>query len=165
MTTRKYNTTEKRIWQKPLIFIATIGVVGWTITSFIYLIVYSQPFNPLPGYQVYFPDLSHEVLKTVRVEEVKKVSPQEEHALLLREIVYQSVLAGVDPISALKIAKCESRYDEAAKNKNSSAKGLYQFIDRTWKGYCTGDPLVAEDSINCFVKLYKQYPSWWVCKG
>lgn len=158
MTTRKYGAIKMfTIWDFCLAAQIVLAVVIGVSLILQGLYQYSA-LKPTD-----FPDLSHEVVEVVEVEE--EISPQEEHALLLREIVYQSVLAGIDPISALKIAKCESRYDEAAKNKNSSAKGLYQFIDRTWKGYCTGDPLVAEDSINCFVKLYKQHPGYWVCKG
>lgn len=80
-------------------------------------------------------------------------------------IIYKSREAGVDEVSALKIAICESSLDDQAKNPNSSAKGLYQIIDKTFKTYCKGDPLNAEDSTDCFIKLYPKHKSWWKCKG
>lgn len=80
-------------------------------------------------------------------------------------IAEKAFKAGVDPIAALKIAKCESRYIPTEKNKSSSASGLYQFIDKTWNKYCTGNRFNAEDNIDCFLILYKKYPNWWVCKA
>jgi soluble lytic murein transglycosylase-like protein len=41
----------------------------------------------------------------------------------------------VDPNVPLKIAYAESRYNPDARNKSSSAKGVYQFIDSSWKSY------------------------------
>lgn len=84
--------------------------------------------------------------------------------LVVLQIINKSEEANIDPATALDIAICESRLDPRAKNKNSSAKGVYQIIDKTWKNYCTGDPLNPENNIDCFVKLYKKNPSWWLCK-
>lgn len=47
-------------------------------------------------------------------------------------IVSAAVTYGVDPQYALRIAFCESEYKEDARNPNSSAKGVFQFIDGTW---------------------------------
>lgn len=80
------------------------------------------------------------------------------------EIIKQSVLYKIDPKISLRIAKCESNFNELAKNKHSSAKGVFQFIDRTWKGYCSGDVYDYKANIKCFVKLYKKYPTWWSCR-
>ncbi len=79
-------------------------------------------------------------------------------------IAQKSYEAGINPISALKIAFCESRYDPLAENNSSTAKGLFQVLDGTWK-HCEGDPFNPDDNINCFIKLYPQHPSWWKCKG
>lgn len=46
-----------------------------------------------------------------------------------------AVAKGVDPNTALRIAGVESDYDPTAKNPLSSAKGLFQVIDDTWKRY------------------------------
>lgn len=42
---------------------------------------------------------------------------------------------GVDRTLAVEIARCESELYPTAKNKGSTAKGLYQFLDGTWKHY------------------------------
>jgi len=65
---------------------------------------------------------------------------------------------------ALSIAECESTVNPKAINKQSSAKGTYQFIDKTWDNYCEGDVFNNEDNTRCFLTLYPQYPSWWECK-
>ena len=42
---------------------------------------------------------------------------------------------GIDPETALRIARAESSNDPAAKAKSSSAGGLFQVVDKTWKEY------------------------------
>ena len=60
---------------------------------------------------------------------------------------------------------CESKMGKYKYNMSgSSAKGIFQFIDRTWGSYCEGDVLNDEDNVRCFTELYKQHPSWWQCK-
>lgn len=50
-------------------------------------------------------------------------------------ITQQAEAAGVDPSIALSIAQAESSLNPSAKNKNSSAAGLFQVIDSTWSQY------------------------------
>ena len=66
---------------------------------------------------------------------------------------------------ALKIAHCESKTGTQNFNKHSSAKGIYQILDKTWKNYCVGDVLDDYDNINCFLKLYEKHKGWWECKA
>lgn len=40
---------------------------------------------------------------------------------------------GVSVTLAKDIAHCESKFDPRAKNPNSTAKGLFQYIDATWR--------------------------------
>lgn len=53
---------------------------------------------------------------------------------------------GIDPEVLSFIAQRESNFNPQAKNPNSSAKGLFQFIDGTAKGYNLDDPFDPEKS-------------------
>lgn len=55
----------------------------------------------------------------------------------------------------------ESSWKVNARNPHSTAKGLGQFIDKTFANYCTGDVMNAEDNLDCFVKLYPRHKDWW----
>ena len=66
-------------------------------------------------------------------------------------------LAGNNAEMLLILAEAESNFDTEAKSKTSSAKGLFQILNGTWKEYeCTGDSFNAEDNINCAVKIYEK---------
>jgi len=83
---------------------------------------------------------------------------------ITEEITYWSLVNGVKPKTALRIAWCESRNDPLAKNKNSSASGIYQFTKGTWKALCTGDVFNKTDNIKCFTENYNKYSYYWECK-
>lgn len=59
----------------------------------------------------------------------------------------------VDPDLILRIAKCESGLNPKAKNPNSTASGVFQFINSTWNHYCKGDVFNAKDNVTCAVDL------------
>ena len=72
---------------------------------------------------------------------------------------------GVDVEIAIRISICESQMGKYKHNwEGSSAKGVYQFIDRTWAYYCEGDVLNDEANVICFMELYNKYPHYWECK-
>lgn len=74
----------------------------------------------------------------------------------------QAIHAGVNPQQALKVIDCESDFDPYAKNPNSTAKGLAQFLDGTWEWIHA--PATQEDvywSVVMFMKYYNKYPQWW----
>ena len=55
---------------------------------------------------------------------------------------------------ALEVAKCESELNPKAKNRKSTAKGIFQILDGTWKHFnCSGDVLNAEDNVSCAKKV------------
>lgn len=64
----------------------------------------------------------------------------------------------------LRIARCESNLIYNAKNPNSSATGLYQYIKSTWDYVGGGDIYDIELQTDYFIKYYSKYPSWWECK-
>ena len=101
--------------------------------------------------------------KEIRVEqqEVKEEIELLKPKTIQEKIIEMSIEYGVDTQTALDIAKCESQFDPLAKNPNSSAKGIYQFIDSTWEERCSGDVLNEDDNIKCFMELYNKYPHYW----
>ena len=54
---------------------------------------------------------------------------------------------------AIDLAKYESNLDPEAKNPNSSAVGLYQWLIGSWEAYkCEGDRFSPEDNANCALR-------------
>ena len=67
--------------------------------------------------------------RAVRAERVLRHEPSVQEAISLAAFTF-----GVDAGRMSRIAFCESRFDPSAKNRTSSAAGLFQFIDSTWAG-------------------------------
>jgi hypothetical protein len=80
-----------------------------------------------------------------------------------REIALQSLIYDVDTDTALRIANCESEYKYNAKNKHSTATGIYQILRGSWNDEW-GDRLNYKDNIRAFMITYTQYPTWWECQ-
>jgi hypothetical protein len=79
-------------------------------------------------------------------------------------ITQEALRHGINPTVALRIANCESGYSRIARNPNSTATGIYQFLTSTWENYCIGNRLNPEANIDCFMDNYIKHKSWWVCK-
>ncbi len=94
-------------------------------------------------------------------EETTTPTPEEVKA----EIIRQANLYGVSVKDALRIARCESTYVYNAKSKISTAKGVYQFIDGTWKWIgAEGHQYDYKENIKQFMIWYPKFPQWWECK-
>lgn len=53
------------------------------------------------------------------------------------------------------VARAESQFVPTAKNPKSTAKGVFQILDGTFKHYkCDGNVLNASDNIRCARKIY-----------
>ena len=92
------------------------------------------------------------------------ICPDEKQGTIESLIAHYSDIYNFNLDTALRIADCESKTGKYLYNfSGSSAKGIYQFTDGTWKNYCKGDVLNADDNIKCFMKLYNQHPQWWEC--
>lgn len=61
-----------------------------------------------------------------------ELDPRTERQRIIDEIRRQAPLYGIDTAKALDVAYCESSFRAAVKNPTSSARGVYQFVDRTW---------------------------------
>lgn len=83
-------------------------------------------------------------------------------------------IAGVDPVVAVNVANCESGLKPNVKNAHSSASGLWQFINSTWKSTAKRrgldwplsdrfDPVKSTDMALWLVKA----DGWghWICHG
>lgn len=75
----------------------------------------------------------------------------------LRDLITASAAQyGIDPATKLRIAELESSLNPAAANPNSSAEGLFQFIDSTWNQYGQGadrrDPAANADAAGRFLR-------------
>jgi soluble lytic murein transglycosylase-like protein len=54
----------------------------------------------------------------------------------VKQLIKQyAVKYAVSPSLALSIASCESQFNPRARNPNSTAKGVYQFTQGSWRGY------------------------------
>lgn len=88
--------------------------------------------------------------------------PTEE--MIIEEIERQARSANIPITTAVRIARCESSLNPNAKNKTSSATGLYQFTEGTWEHIgAVGSRTDYKENIAQFMKWYPLYPSWWEC--
>ena len=70
------------------------------------------------------------------------------------EIRLQAGLYDLDADKMVAIAKCESNLNPVAMNKQSTATGVYQIINGTWKAFkCTGGITTPQDNIHCGMKI------------
>lgn len=67
-------------------------------------------------------------------------------------------MSNQDITKMIRIARAESNFNQYAKNPNSTAKGIYQFIDGTWRSNCLKDGNVYDfkDNIDCAWKVYQK---------
>ena len=69
----------------------------------------------------------------------------------------------IDKLS--RIAYCESRYDPYASNPNSTAKGVFQFLNSSWAAWGEGDVYDPQANIRAAIKYYKHSGFRpWVCQ-
>lgn len=79
-----------------------------------------------------------------------------------RMVVNYATLYHVNVAEALWVAECESGFQYSIKNANSTASGVYQFLDGTWANIGSpGDKLNPEDNVRAFMRFYPSNPCWW----
>lgn len=72
-------------------------------------------------------------------------------------VIYLADKMGLNKSELLNTIQCESSFRYNIKNPNSSALGLAQIIDGTWKEWgCEGDRLDPKDSLICMTEAFKK---------
>lgn len=108
--------------------------------------------------------LNAQILPVAHAEAIPVVKVQQSAVLPLKRAFVEELIRqkskeyGVDPELALYLARIESNLTASARNPRSSAKGIYQFIDGTWKAFCEGDVKDAEDNITCAMQMLGEDP-------
>lgn len=103
-----------------------------------------------------------ELIRSYIKTEVKAQEPPKELTLMEEiEVTFKDQAE-----LAKKVAFCESSLIPTKESKISSAKGLFQIIDSTWRLFkCSGDPLNYHDNIKCAKKIYDHYDSFGTSGG
>ncbi|MCH7640970.1 transglycosylase SLT domain-containing protein [Patescibacteria group bacterium] len=68
-------------------------------------------------------------------------------------IIKYAEIYSVSARLAIDLAKYESNLDPEAKNKFSSARGLYQFLEKSTWSLCEGDIYSPERNAECAMKI------------
>lgn len=97
------------------------------------------------GIEESFTEMSTNTQRVYSKEEVKQIIRDESNRF------------GVDENLSLDTAEFESGFDPLIKNhEGSSARGVYQYIDKTWEDFCEGDRNNPVDNTRCFMKMVKE---------
>ena len=130
----------------------TIGLI--LLATAVAILIYSQPVSA--------PQAEAEQERPIQ-ERQEVINPDPTRDEVKQ---YIALIAAITPEvkveEAMAIASCESKYDAHAKNPSSTAKGVYQFTDPTWKWIkAEGDQFNWQENIKQFFIWYQRYPSWW----
>ena len=71
-------------------------------------------------------------------------------------IRYWASFYGVNEVLAQDLAGYESGFNPHAKNPNSTAKGLFQFLNGTWKTHCEGEVTNPDNNAKCAMRLISE---------
>jgi soluble lytic murein transglycosylase-like protein len=157
-----------------ILFFALAWVAGWIAATF-EKVEYISPVEEIRDINISPITLTQEewdwYLREGLVIGAKKAHAAEEAEPTVEELIVRYF--GKDADMALRIAYCESRYNPLAKNKNSSASGVFQIIKATWisnraaMGLDTDLDLRfnAEENIKTAAYIHSRR-GWqpWVCK-
>lgn len=86
-------------------------------------------------------------------EALKSPTPIEKPKDVPGLIKYYSEVYNIDYRLPMEVARAESGFNPLAKNKHSTASGVFQFIRSTWAENCEGDVFNADDNVRCAVRM------------
>jgi len=120
-------------WYLTKIFVVFIGIA--VVSAFLVVIagkIVKFVDNPVEMYEI------AEVNAKAREEENKAIkfdyNEQVPKEIVKEEIIKQSKEYGNDIQFMLDLAECESGFNSLAKNPNSTALGVYQWLIKSWEG-------------------------------
>ena len=90
-------------------------------------------------------------LESPKIAQIEDFIPKH---MVVDIIIKYAEIYSVSAQLAIDLAKEESNLNPEAKNKNSSARGLYQFLAKsTWGKFCEGDIYSPENNARCAMKI------------
>lgn len=103
----------------------------WTILIGIAVISGASIFvhSNIVGTEIILANEGNPIIERKITVEIINPTPEQ----VIDEIKKQSAEFGINTEIALRIAKCESGYNYKAKNPNSTARGVYQYLIATWE--------------------------------
>lgn len=144
-----YRQEKRRLKIRALVYALLLGLV-WIFAAIFPAHAEAPTFNfcekqpPKPFYEDIYEHLR---------DRANPVISTPNRAIITAYIHSKALKNGVDPELALFLAKFESNLDPYAKNPKSTAKGIYQFLDGTWKALCRGDVYDYRANIDCALGL------------
>jgi len=155
-TARKYTKHNKRFWNGDHYFTA-LGII-WLALMTALVIYQGIKLNQNTTL------ISPVVLTPMVVEAKESVRISCDDVIgYIRCKYYQGELTEEEAITMIAIGKAESGLRENAKNKVSTARGVFQIVAGTWySNNCVGDPWNWKDNTNCAIKIMKSsgYYPW-----
>jgi len=109
------------------------------------------------------------IATTTPIIKIYAYNQQVPKEIIIKEIKRQANLFGLGEKFMLDLADCESKYDNLAKNPNSTARGVYQFISSTWDSTQSGKKKISPYDYRAniretMVKIADgQYSHWQEC--
>ena len=98
------------------------------------------------------------------INPLESLPEQPNPALIRSALSYISVKYSLSYDKLMDTIECESNFRYDAKNPHSTASGVAQFIDGTWKLYCKGDKSSAKDQLTCLGEMFnKGLEHHWEC--
>lgn len=124
--------------------------------------------------EVYGLELSDAQAKAVAKHHVQSQAPQGQLASVHTQSIPDRIIArwmagGASRATgerAMRIARCESRFNNFAQNARSTAYGLFQFLNATWRSTGISKTSDIGLQIEAAFRLWRQRGFQpWVCRG
>lgn len=141
-------------------------LLGSAILGFFFALIVMSQLKPT---KITSPEPLKPIIKTQAVEVTPTPKPFCKDAIsCIRDIGEKQGRSNKTIMTMIRIAQKESHMNPLAKNKKSSARGLFQIIAGTWySNDCVGDKYDYKDNITCAYKILdgQGLYAWEVCNN